>query len=103
MARRRWYSAWAEAPGVPYACRRRRREAGAVPRLDGSPDRPLGVGLIGHLREDRLHVLPGERVDRQAGGVVVLPGGGYVDEKRHQMLISDDATSFRPGGRVDEF
>jgi hypothetical protein len=32
-----------------------------------------------------------------------MGGHGYVDEKRHQMLISDDATSFRPGGRVDEF
>src|SRR6266508_4172139 len=43
-ARRRWYSAWAEAPGVPYACRRRRRGAGAARRLEA---RRMGRSVSG--------------------------------------------------------
>jgi hypothetical protein len=47
---------------------------GALP--GGQPQRWLIVGLVGHARQDRLGVVAGERVDRQAGGVVVLPGQG---------------------------
>src|SRR5919198_1545811 len=47
---------------------------GALP--GGQPQGRLVVGLVGHAGQDRLHVLAGERVDRQAGGVVVLPGQG---------------------------
>ena len=70
--RRRWYSAWAEAPGVPCAHRCRRRAAAARCR-EGSRSGGSVVGLVGHAGQDRLDILAGERVDREAGGVVVLP------------------------------